>query len=1112
MKGFRQLRYIADLKALIAPNRWRKQSSGFMRERLAKYFEALATEHHNDFITVALNNQLVLSAFNTSSICSSFYIERVKESEVPPALILRAFAKFCTSNSEAINEFYQLRTKIESNLVVRNIDESLRLLDQVDKLYGKSIWSLDVRMNIYANAEYIDLGKSFAEEMSKDPEVKHIAALIYRKYQASSLASYHNQVLRNLLHEYRSNSLSRYADLLSIFLVPDFIDEEVDLSGLILLTQRLTPIDKLMLINKVSVRAMYSNEINESLKTELIKFSKGMNEYLKRGGWENICSYSEGLLSPRMGDEIQTAIKKYSSGNYDGAISLCSALIDSYPTDMTPMDITARSTIYTTDVENIEDLESGKISLTSQIFGFLLTTLHSSDNYEFIVDSCETLFFKYLNFEFISSVKPMLYAAYPHKCREKLSRSCVELFCSDFQISPKYVRILSDDSAALDVKDTLIEVDDLTHSRALRARIESLIEQDTIRRENVNDLLEELKKQSDILESEYWALWYRAKLESNQLDDIVITVSMLLISSDNNQHYFPLDEIVSLMESQREKYTQDIHSVILYYKYFRLQSFESKEYMSEFFEDFLLHNRVELASEFAETLSDLNPAEIFFLKDVCNPEIMGILLPISSNEELLFERFKILQIIVKNCPEFTEVLEIEEFRIFEKLYVDMLSLEHATNKIDINVNGIKKAKFSEYESFHDLLSEFKDDVPEDLLTLFEASKEDGLTKVDSAILHFYGRAYETVLDDFIFNEDFGLVRYLSSEIRHGWLPNQIRSVVESHNLVTELGADQSYEKSRHWHEVYELTVTPAFLERLDELFARFSSQVDALINTANSWPEVTRDPNNRKVAFNFSYDIDELKSFQSFTSSANSAEEFFELCSEFVWSKLDDCFRVMRNLINKELKPAFNSLFDELYANINSLGAELTQIKNEISVAKNKTIDEICIIEGWFCRPAANDIGSVSLDTVFKVAIANTKGIFNPRDIAIDLPEMPFNREIEGSKMLSIVRALVTAFQNSIIHGVRADDFDIQISFEVGKGTEEIIIENSVDDSGYQKAIDSGVTERVKNYSKDDATELLTQEGGTGLYKIFRFVQDFSSEATFRVCVYPDKFMQVITL
>ncbi|KPV95326.1 hypothetical protein AN214_02549 [Pseudoalteromonas sp. P1-9] len=1106
MKGLRSFKYISIIKLLVNNHNPRKHGSAYILNRLEGYIKSLDRSEHIHLVDAALKNHMVLNSLCPPEVKSNTYLDSIREYELPTSLILRAFSKYCKTHKNEINKFYSIRRKVECFIINGEFKEALNLLNEVEDLFGRNIWSIDMKMNIFARNPNEDL-ELYKSQLDKE-EIAHISTLVHRKYVSNSLKLFYRQVLGNLLLEYRSNGVNRYADYLSILLLPESYDEHINIQELIIFSQRLCPIDKLLLIYKLGVKSLSLELKDEKITKEIVDFAKDIEGSIEYSGWAHIRDFYEENLNPRVCESTQKTIANYSNGEYKLAKDSSKVLLESQLLDLSILDIYVRSTIYSGDYEVSESNEIDATKLKNLLLGAFVEFYSSTDNFELFSDTFEEIFFKHLNFDFISSIKPMYYAAYQHKNEKSLKRACIELFCSEHQITPKYLNYLRTNKFNLSNQPN-IDVKDISKSRRLRAEIENIILSEDINVQKLNCLLDQLEQQEDVLMAEFWFLWFKAKIKTDQFHIVLRKLSGMLILNQSVQHLFPLHELIEELEKNRDLYTDSLDAVIVYYFYFRLQHFDSKELMSEFFEDYLMSNNVNLASELCSNWKTINLRQEFFLKEVCNPEIMSILLHINSNEELLFERLKVLQTLLYLNPENEEFVSNEELRVYEQLYIDILSLEHSSNKLDIDINGIRKAKFDEYESYYSMLSDFKKEVPNDLLALFETDEK---SKTENAILHFYGRTYDSILDDFIFNEDYGLVRFLSSEIRHGWLPNQIRSVIESFNLITELAEGSNYAKNTFWRKKYELTVTNILLDKFDEIFAWFSKEVDLLIHRANTWPQASREHGDQSVAFNVAWDVNTLKEFKAFTSESNSAEQFFELCTEFIWQKLENGFRKMKILINRDLKPSFNNLFDELSDKFSSLGVEMNYLNNEIQNAKNKTIEEIGIIEGWFCRPEYRNLGSVRFEDIIKVSISNTKGIYKPRELLFRLQSKCFFMEIDQINMLPLIRAFVTAFQNSIKYGERANNSDISLDFVEDQKSCTLKIKNRISKDTRQKVIDKNVIDRVNRYDKKNEKELLTTEGGTGLYKIFRFVKDAYTDASFKVELHEDEFIQLIIL
>ncbi|TON64076.1 hypothetical protein CGH53_24505, partial [Vibrio parahaemolyticus] len=111
------------------------------------------------------------------------------------------------------------------------------------------------------------------------------------------------------------------------------------------------------------------------------------------------------------------------------------------------------------------------------------------------------------------------------------------------------------------------------------------------------------------------------------------------------------------------------------------------------------------------------------------------------------------------------------------------------NKIYIDVEGIIKSNLNDYRVKFENINMIRD-IDESLVeSLFDdiANEEDTKNKKKNLRTYIYENLYEKVVKDFITESNFGLARSLSSEIRHGVLPNKLRSVFEGLNLITVVG-------------------------------------------------------------------------------------------------------------------------------------------------------------------------------------------------------------------------------------------------------------------------------------------------------------------------------------
>ena len=1119
-KRYSSFTYLGLIKNILGFYNPKKHEKGNVLFQLLKVLQELPEGNINDFSRLCINNKKLSYALNLE-LKSDFYFDIEGDRPLPFKFIFDVFGFFLKSNNEFFQQFHQKQMLLEECIILGKYEDSILILDSIDEEFGRSIWAIDARMSVYSKFNKVDELTSFKKSLDGD-SISHIVSLLYSKYTSISLNLFYKQILANLLKEYRNNDRGRYADLISLFLIPSEIDTGFDFSELILFSQRISPIDRLLIYKKVAIEASVNdNLIRERWYQPLMSFVDNIKSFLPDSFWGNISNFNQSDFAIRTDSNLIELITAYSKGNYDQTIKLCEEQLSRQPRELSVLDIYSRSLVYTKKIDTLESKETDLYNVHN-VFLMSLAALHNAtDDYEFVCETIETHLFKYLNFDFTYSFKPLYLAAYPFIKSERLVRASKELYCSSFYVSPKYLsRILNSKekffSTSFEELNENLSIHDFSTSRQIRLNIETEIkkDRDLVSIDNVNHWLESLSETGDVLESEYQYLWVTCKLREPNVGQVIQQISQYCIENLANVILFPLVQIVELLDDSHEQYEGDLSSVICHYFNFRVNDFDSKELTSERFEDYLTYHGVTKPSQIAEKWEELDSEKLFFLSQISSPEIMSIIVEIDTTQALLIERLKILQLLINKFNIKDEKLLLEIRSIYDDLFVERLAKHHANNKITIDVNGIRKSRKSEYQSFFEQIDFFKNFDDDILLEFFEDDKEQGTTKRESAIIHFYGKVYHDVIEDFVFNEDFGLIRYLNSEVRHGVMPNQIRSVFEAYNLVTFLEEDNKYESNVYWRKAYEMSSLEPLLDFIDSHLEWFSTEVDELIGVANGWLIPTKDKNDRNVAFNLSYDLNKLTEFKEFVSVADSTDNLIELCEEFVWQQLDNCFRIMRSLLNKELKTKFNELFEQLISRLNDNDEkiELNQLSEVIGEARNKVTEEITNIEGWFCRPKKSRIGTASTADVLKVSIGSLKGIFDPREINFNKNLSNILFELNEEQALGLTRALVTAYQNALIHGVNKDNVDIILSSYTEGNMIRIVISNYITAKKVKEINDKNIMSKVKEYKKSEAKDLLTTIGGTGLYKIFRYLVDSFELSLFTVEVEDKKFNQVIEI
>ena len=230
------------------------------------------------------------------------------------------------------------------------------------------------------------------------------------------------------------------------------------------------------------------------------------------------------------------------------------------------------------------------------------------------------------------------------------------------------------------------------------------------------------------------------------------------------------------------------------------------------YDNYLENKGVDRPSLYIKQLNSYSSADLCFLEVVCTHDVLHSSPAFENQEELDLERLEICNFLLGKTAD-TAATESEISELWRKILVRKGIKQINFSKIYVDIQGIKDILRGQLrENFNrnieiaalpaDQLEKIVDSLGNVLVYYFE--KDDDLDseldefdkqKVEENIknlkLTSYNRfrhfkeAFLKIRDQFIDNKDHGLDTYLSMRIRHGTLLGQIRSVFETHNLITK---------------------------------------------------------------------------------------------------------------------------------------------------------------------------------------------------------------------------------------------------------------------------------------------------------------------------------------
>ncbi|GKW33485.1 hypothetical protein PEC730217_22650 [Pectobacterium carotovorum subsp. carotovorum] len=1120
-------------------------------KRLSLTVNSMPETSLSNFSLAVAQNIKMRDIMNLSFSKRDVYIDVCADHDVPISFILNSFYFFYKDNLETYKLFESKRKRLELLFSQDMFNEGLDLLDEIDGLFGKSIWSLDCRMALTKKSRPENNLASLRTSVSH--RLAHISFLLSQKQNAKSPLAFQQQATNHSFGEMRKGTRVKYAEFLSVLLLNKDIDINQNNKLALIFTQRLYAVDKLIYISKIIREIFLDKKLSLKDKETIKEFVEKMATTSNDTRWGNLLRTITKDTVSRVNPAIRNILDYYSQGNYDKTIELCEEFYQSNPSEFSIIDIHVKS-LYFIGLKNKSTLKLPLNTIRDLLISNLYKLYVSPKNHESAVNFFESLNFNFSAFECLTSILPAVYSTYPFVNREKLIKSCFMLSSSSFFFTPKHAAKLNSTEFGLTNFETNVNEFLLSDSRYKRKKLESLIQRNNEIDKDIAKAINEIEISNEITTAELAQLKCILYIKTGELNELLKLVNKSCYNNPENLILYPISYLAKLLEDGDLYISDGLETIFFSFICFENVNKEFKDIVGEYLEDYLSEYGCTRPSEMLALINKLSPEHVYLFENICSQTILSSMRKIKQTQTMLLERIKIINFLQEKFKVSNSKIEKEEKDIFQLLLLSKLSSTHETNKITIDTKGLFANKKGEYEQIlqtlimlksfsQESISDFMlhsdeiaiDDMQDEPVK--NSSIENVVIKKPNAVMHFYGIIYSQFVADLIMNEDYGLVRYLSSEIRHGVMPNQMRSVFEAENLITEIDADGNYKQNTFWISKYKALLNDYTKTLLTNRLNTFSSDVDKLIKSSNSWTvpltttEINATSKNAKgSAFIFLINDQIISDFTDyiektinidFPSDVNEThvDLFFKTIEEYIWLVLDDCFVTIKRMLNEILKSDFNALCENLYFDLSVFldFKQFKELEQSITLSKNRIIEEIGQIEGWFRRPIEEIEQKVYLNDAINTGVYCLKGIFEPQEINIEINQKDMASELlDNKKLLSLTRAIVTVGLNCLRHGKYGKNSLISICIALielkGELFFEVSVNNEITQDKYREIIQKGIIEDVKNYPRIKHSKKLVTEGGTGLYKAYRNLKDGFENFHFEINVEENNFSQRILI
>ena len=534
-------------------------------------------------------------------------------------------------------------------------------------------------------------------------------------------------------------------------------------------------------------------------------------------------------------------------------------------------------------------------------------------------------------------------------------------------------------------------------------------------------------------------------------------------------------------------------------------------------EHFLSSMGCDRASELDPEFVRSNPAVKELILLGCKMDTLALSLCYEDGDEMQSERISELQLLASVDDELAAQCseEIEEIVRSQEIANAIDKLK--TGKINCDENQIQawareslSGKFDRFRAFVDagILPTTPGLAKELLVAIREGSASTLIFEVpknEAASI-----AQELVGDliaAYSFDPVFGLNSYLSLRVRHGTVSGQIRRSWTEERLLTTADSDgDRYEVNEHWFEILRESLPIDQAALIGRLLGDFSRDLDqAITGLTDEKIQILSKAKPDGIIATGLADIVKM-SFYDDASSLETFDEFLAGFSSLFWSNLDTTLDGTRKYLGQEFRSELEVMFDQLDQEISRITsmARVPPLSDAITRARlttNQSVDEML---DWFrgSRPVdtdpfpVQDLASISLEIVKRL---NPE--FDP--ILVVTGDTDF---VAVSALFLFTDVFFVLFDNAQKHsGFRRPSISIDVEVTAQKLLRVVF---SSDCSDIETA-GKEATKANTMISNREYTSGLAAEGGTGLAKIAKIVENSKSQVPLQVSVteQPNKFV-----
>jgi hypothetical protein len=992
-------------------------------------------------------------------------------------------------NRKLLREFLGSQEKI-SNYILRSMpNEIIAELDALDRMC-KSWWSISTRVHITKELKKEDT-KAYLSSLPEQFPFADVTPSVVRLQlisESNAIGVFlHN--IYNRLTEYRTSGLQqiiRQGDIESCRYIYNYIDPErkVDISYIKYHSHE-SIIDQYVLLKEVVLELSITDSIPKHLiqKIEDLAISVGDEEL--------------GLIvrpSSSIAPEVLNVIEAYTLGDYHNVINQVeNLLLTGSPSIFGLIEVYAKAKIYLNHPHSRQNLFEILAADLSAILQCENTIVEKIENITRLSVKFKTeRWAKSLSFHLLSILEEVTAA-------DTVERSRLETRALGRKNTPKAAFGMSGGHL---IDPNSIEL--LPSYRAAKYFPNC----------SANN---EIDQTQFPVKSDFLKFRASGLLEAGQTLDAISFAVDEYHKNNVSFYHLPFTKICKIIDDiDKESFDERILCLIALDIFSKELNATFEESKTELFEEFALLAKTHRISKLYEKKS-LTKNEIYFLHQICIPSQLDNLFQYKTNDEVVHERVAIIDLLINAVPEMEKQLRLERDNVLESLFVEKLRAKIESGKLFVDVHEIESQRKHVYSALFTQAKSIPGGVvlaPLETISDLEVSKDLFKISDTNAIAanektEILYKIFITAVDDFALNENYGLDKYLSAEIRHIVFEAQLRACFEKTNLVT-VQKNGEYNRNIHWLTLYNY-IQPGLTGQIDSILQEFSQKIDALLELTNEQFRVDSGQDGSGGIFDFKPYHRRLLKLSNIIHSSSNPDIFFKILIEFMWEIAGESARRAQLLIANDLAGDVNELIMALEEQISHAKGDIAMmdLMQEIKNARSMFTKQIEVVTNWFKFVGDQSAESFErLGIVIEASVSSFESIYGHGDCSVQFTQTKSSLQLSYREARSLFIAIFTALENAYKYGV--EHSPIIMEHKLGPTDNVIIIKNNVSDISAPELPKTILTQKSK--WTPEYLSLNRQEGGAGLYKIFSILTTSSPGFEFDIRSEDNQFIAIMRL